>query len=108
MIIFLGNTISCNAQDFDWVKSYGGTGPENKPLCLQIKDGSYHTWIGFKNTALGSYLHHQTNGSIACVGKLSKLGKPLWLWTSDSINGTINFRSIAYDSISENIYISTF
>ena len=105
-ILFLGMVINSHSQNFEWVKSFGGTGAENNPLCVQTKDGSYLTWIGYNNTSFGSFNKTISRGAIACIGKLDNSGKPLWLWAPDSIIAAINFNAITTDSISENIYIS--
>ncbi len=107
-ILFLGLANMSHSQKFEWVKSFGGTGGENNPLCIQAKKGSYLTWIGFKNTSFGTFSQTQSNRPIACVGKLDNNGKPLWLLASDSVFGPIQFNSIISDSISENIYITGF
>ncbi len=103
---FWGWALICIAQKFEWVKSFGGTGAENNPLCLQTRKAGYLTWIGVSNTSLGVFTIKQKYPTIACVGKLDKDGKPLWLWASDSIFGPIQFNSIINDTISENIYIT--
>jgi hypothetical protein len=105
-LLFLGVVINSHSQKFEWVKSFGGSGGENNPLCIQTKDGNYLTWLGVSNTSLGVFTKKQKYPTIACVGKLDNNGKPLWLWASDSVFGPIQFNSIVSDSISENIYIT--
>ncbi len=104
----MGVALICKAQNFEWVKSYGGTGGENYPVCFHSKDNSYLGWTGFVQTQFGSSSKksHSKYLTILGVGKIDKSGSPQWMWSSDSIIGSASISSILFDSLKENTFVS--
>ncbi len=105
IFFIFGIPLYSHAQNFEWVKSYGGSGAENKPLCYTSSNSSIIAWTASGPTKFGSFNNPKKNLKLA-VGKVDQSGSPLWLWTTDSISGNAGIGSLFYDTLNSKIYVT--